>query len=295
MKHILATIAAGLLWGLISLFIKPLSAAGFSPQAILFFRVLISSLVLLVFILATDRSLLKIQLADLWIFAGTGIISLTLFSLCYFRTIIECGSSIAVILLYTSPVFVILFSAMLFKEKIDALKIAAILLTVTGCILVSGIFSQSQSMHISVKSFFIGLASGLCYALYSIFSNYALKKYNTLTVIFYTFVISTFAIMPFCGISSLKPLLSAKSSQLLAGIAVICTILPYFCYTFGLKGLKTGSAAILVTIEPIIGTMVGVLVFAEALSLPVVAGIVLILTSLYLTGRASKDGASSKA
>ena len=62
MKHILATIAAGVLWGLISLFIKPLSAAGFAPQTILFFRVLLSSLVLLVFMLATDRSLLKIHL-----------------------------------------------------------------------------------------------------------------------------------------------------------------------------------------------------------------------------------------
>ena len=171
MKHILATIAAGILWGLISLFIKPLSNAGFSPQTILFFRVLFSSILLAVFILINNPALFKIKLADLWIFIGTGIISLTLFSLCYFKTIIDCGSSIAVILLYTSPVFVLLFSALLFKEKIDARKVAAILLTVTGCILVSGIFSQSQNMHISGRSFFIGLAAGFCYALYSIFSN----------------------------------------------------------------------------------------------------------------------------
>lgn len=294
MKHILATIAAGVLWGLISLFIKPLSAAGFAPQTILFFRVLISSLVLLVFMLATDRSLLKIHLADLWIFLGTGIISLTLFSLCYFKTIIDCGSSIAVILLYTSPVFVLLFSAVLFKEKIGTLKVLAILLTVAGCILVSGVFSQSNGVHLSGKSFFIGLASGLCYALYSIFSNYALKKYSTLTVIFYTFVISTFAIIPFCGLSSFTLIGDARNALLLAGIAVICTILPYFCYTFGLKGLKTGSAAILVTVEPIIGTLVGVLVFAETLSLPVILGIAFILLSLYLTGRASKDGTASE-
>ena len=78
-----------------------------------------------------------------------------------------------------------------------------------------------------------------------------------------------------------------QSALLLCGIAVICTILPYFCYTFGLKGLKTCSAAILVTIEPIVGTMVGVLVFAETLSLPIILGIVLILASLYLTGRSS--------
>ncbi len=287
MKFVLSTIAAGFLWGLISLFIKPLSAAGFTPQTILFFRVLISSFILAIFILATNPKLLKIKLKDLWIFIGTGIISLTLFSLCYFRTIIECGPSIAVILLYTSPVFVLLFSALLFKEKINALKIAAICLTVTGCVLVSGIFSQSGSFRLPLKSFLIGLSAGFCYALYSIFSNYALKKYDTLTVIFYTFVFSTLAIMPFCNLSKIEMLRNSQSALLLCGIAVICTILPYFCYTFGLKGLKTGSAAILVTVEPIVGTMVGVLVFAETLSLHIILGIVLILASLYLTGRSS--------
>ncbi|MBO4728961.1 MAG: EamA family transporter [Spirochaetaceae bacterium] len=287
MKYVLSTIAAGFLWGLISLFIKPLSAAGFNPQTILFFRVLISSFILALFILVTNPKLLKIKLKDLWIFTGTGIISLTLFSLCYFRTIIECGPSIAVILLYTSPVFVLLFSALLFKEKINALKIAAICLTVTGCVLVSGIFSQSGSFRLPLKSFLIGLSAGFCYALYSIFSNYALKKYDTLTVIFYTFVFSTLAIMPFCNLSKIEMLRNSQSALLLCGIAVICTILPYFCYTFGLKGLKIGSAAILVTVEPIVGTMVGVLVFAETLSLPIILGIVLILASLYLTGRSS--------
>lgn len=289
MKHILATIAAGLLWGLISLFIKPLSAAGFAPQTILFFRVLISSLLLFVFILVTDRRLLNINFSDLWLFIGTGIISLTLFSLCYFKTIIDCGSSIAVILLYTSPVFVLLFSAVLFKEKIDVLKLAAITMTVTGCILVSGIFSQNQSLHLSGRSFFIGLSAGFCYALYSIFSNYALRKYDTVTVIFYTFVFSTLAIVPFCSFSSLKLIGSARNSLLLAGIALICTILPYFCYTFGLKKLKTGNAAILVTIEPIVGTLVGVFVFSESLSPAVISGIVLILLSLYLIGKSSKS------
>ena len=288
MKYVLSTIAAGFLWGLISLFIKPLSASGFSPQTILFFRVLISSFILAIFILVTNPKLLKIKLKDLWIFIGTGIISLTLFSLCYFKTIIECGSSIAVILLYTSPVFVLLFSAVLFKEKINASKIIAILLTVAGCVLVSGIFNQSGVFRLSGRSFFIGLSAGFCYALYSIFSNYALKKYDTLTVIFYTFVFSTLAIMPFCTFSKIEMLRNPQNALLLCGIAIICTILPYFCYTFGLKGLKTGSAAILVTVEPIVGTIVGVLVFAETLSLPIILGIVLILASLYLTGRSSR-------
>lgn len=282
MMYTVFTILAGILWGVISIFVRNLTAAGLTSLQIMLFRAVLSGAMLFVFLLIKDRSLLKIRLKDLWMFIGTGVISLTFFSLCYFKTILEVGTSIAVILLYTSPIFILLISAVLFKEKITPVKIVALVLTFAGCILVSGIAGGG---HISVKGFLIGLCAGFGYALYSIFSRFALKKYNSLTVTFYTFVFSGISLVPFASVGQLPEVLCSKVWLLAVGIALICTVLPYIFYTYGLSGLETGKAAILVTVEPLVGTLVGLLLWGEPFSVVKLIGVLCIFTSIVLLGK----------
>ncbi len=281
-KYIFATILSGILWGIISIFLKKLSDEGLSSIQITGIRGILSSILLFFVLLITDRNSLKIDLKDIWMFIGTGVISLTFFSLCYFHTILQSGASIAVVLLYTSPIFVLLLSALIFKEKITLIKFIALILTFCGCILVAGLIGSSQK--ISVAGFLIGLCSGLGYALYSIFSRFALKKYKPITIIFYTFLFSGISIIPFCKPLQLVSIFSAKMIVPSILISVLCTVLPYLFYTFGLKGLETGKAAILVTIEPLVGTLIGIFLFKEDSNILKITGILLILISIILCG-----------
>lgn len=274
-------ILAGVLWGIISIFLKGLYSAGFSALQVMFFRGFISSVFMAVFLFIKDKSLLKFAIKDIWMFLGTGVISLTFFSLCYFYTILESGASVAVILLYTSPIFVLLMSVLFFKEKITFVKIVALILTFAGCVLVSGVGSGSG---LSAKGFFIGLCAGFGYALYSIFSRLALKKYDYLTVTFYTFLFSAISIIPFCSISAIPTLIDSKTILLSCGIAVLCTVLPYIFYTIGLSGLETGKAAILVTVEPLVATIIGFLLWKEDFSVIKLIGILAILGAVLLLG-----------
>ncbi|MBQ8211920.1 MAG: EamA family transporter, partial [Treponema sp.] len=260
----LCTILAGVLWGTISVFLKSLSSSGLSLIQITACRAVFSSFFLFVYFLVKDKNLLKIKVKDIWMFVGTGVVSLTFFSLCYFSTILESGASIAVILLYTSPIFIFLLSAILFKEKITKIKLFALILTFVGCIFVTGIGGEN---HLSAKGLFIGLCAGFGYALYSIFSRFALEKYKPLTVTFYTFVFSSISLLPFCNIVEICSSFSEKSLLFLIGIALVCTVLPYIFYTFGLSGLETGKAAILVTVEPLVGSLIGIFVWKENLDM----------------------------
>lgn len=243
---------------------------------------------MLVFLLIKDRKLLKFDLKDIWMFIGTGIISLTFFSLCYFKTILEVGTSIAVVLLYTSPIFVLLMSVILFKEKINLRKIIALVMTFAGCVLVTGMLSQGDG-SLGFKGFIIGLGAGFGYALYSIFSRYALKKYNPLTVTFYTFLFSGLSLLPFVHVERIPSCMTTKAALFAVGISFVCTVLPYIFYTIGLTGLDTGKAAILVTIEPLVGTLVGFLIWHEDVSVLKVIGIILIFTSVVLLGLEDKQ------
>ena len=286
-KYVISVVVAGILWGLISIFVKSLTRLNANLFQILTMRAVLSTIILFFFLLIKDKSLLKIKLKDIWMFVGTGIISFTFFSLCYFFTILESGASVAVVLLYTSPIFVLLISAVLFHEKITVQKMIALVLTFVGCVLTAGFLGSTNA--ISVKGFIIGLCGGLGYALYSIFSRFALKKYDILTIIFYTFLFSAiilvpFVFLPFGNFASLKNSISFELVLSTLGIVIFGTVLPYLFYTFGLKGLETSRAAILVTIEPLIGTLLGLVAYQEPCSIEKIIGILLIFISLILCG-----------
>ena len=68
----------------------------------------------------------------------------------------------------------------------------------------------------------VGLASGFGYALYSIFSTYALKKYHSITITFYTFVLAALGTLPLSHVPELMPMLS-NPQVLLYGAGLIKT------------------------------------------------------------------------
>ena len=281
-RYTISVIAAGVLWGIISIFIKGLNGGNLSPVQILQLRAIIASVLMAPCLFIIDKKLLCFSLKDIWMFIGTGVISLTFFSMCYFQTIIESGASVAVILLYTSPIFVILFSLVLFKEKVTAVKLTALIMTFIGCIMVSGLGRDGGG--ITAKGFIVGLGSGLGYALYSIFSRYALKKYHVLTITFYTFLFSGITIIPFSGLEMSSIISQPQLLLYGVGIAMFCTVLPYLFYTFGMTMLETGKAAILVTVEPLVGTLVGCCLYGEPMTIVKAFGILLTFGAVILLG-----------
>lgn len=143
---------------MIGLFTRTLESGGFSSGNFVAVRVLGTAALLSVFFLFRDRSVFRIKPRYLLYFVGTGIVSILFFTWCYFSAMQYLSISVAVILLYTSPVFVVVLSALIFREPITRRKAAALLLTVIGCALVSGIFGGGAS--VTVKGFLLGLGSG---------------------------------------------------------------------------------------------------------------------------------------
>ena len=291
----LAVITAGICWGIISFFVRQLSTLGFDSFQIMCIRAWLSAALLLIYLLIFKRDLLKISVRDIWMFVGTGIFSLTFFSYCYFTTIVRSGAAVAVVLLYTSPIFVMLISAVVFGERITVIKVFALILTFTGCIFVAGLIGSGAGM--SAGAFLLGLGAGVGYALYSIFGGFAVRKYSTITITFYTFVFSGITILFLCDPADMLHKASAGGMKMFIyslGIALICTVVPYLTYTFGLKNMEKSKAAVIVTIEPVVGTILGILCYGEERGIGRIIGIVLILAALIILSLPQKDAASSE-
>lgn len=270
------------LWGLIGLFIDELSQAGFSALQIVTLRVVSAAVMLIIYLAAKNPALLKIDLKDSFSFIGTGIFSIVFFNWCYFTAIEEVSLSIAVILLYTGPAFVAVLSRVIFKEPLTNRKVGALILTLLGCALVIKVIPFTDQ-HISWFGILVGLGSGFGYALYSIFGKHALKKYESLTVITYTFIFASVVLLPVSGITiEADQLASSHVWWQILGLGFFPTALAYMLYTTGLSMIESSRASITATIEPVVATLLGVFVFSEMLTIYQVMGILLVLTAVVL-------------
>ena len=279
LPHI-CVLASGVLWGLIGIFNRRLTGAGLSVGSIVLIRNFGSMLVLGLLFLLKDPKIFRIKARHIPIFLGTGVVSVLLFTLCYFTCQKLCSLAVAAVLLYTSPAFVVILSAILWKDKITKRKLIALLLAFLGATLVTGLWSGDAS--VTAWGAALGVASGLFYGLYSIFGRYALAHYKPFTVTFYTFL--------FAGLGALAALRPAELAAGFAtpgvaltalGLIAVCTVAPYLLYTYGLAGMDSGKAAILASVEPVTAAVVGVLAFGEPMRAAVLLGLACILLCVY--------------
>ena len=276
-KHYFYIILAAVFWGSMGIFVNSLSEFGLSTVQICLLRSAASLLLIGLLILFKERSLFRICLKDIWMFLGTGVASYFLFNNCYFIAIRQVGVAVSSVLLYTSPIFVTLMSCLFFGERLTGKKILCIVLAVGGCALVSGLASGNAG-EVSPVGILIGLASGFTYALYSIFSTFALKRYQPLTVTFYTFLFGSFACLWVADpVYAFGAVAAPEGLLWLLALGVITGAAPYFLYTKGLSGVQPSHAAVIATAEPVVASLIGIFFYRESADLFTVLGIVMIL------------------
>ncbi|MDO4182708.1 MAG: EamA family transporter [Coriobacteriia bacterium] len=279
-KAPLLVLVAGVCWGCISLFSQALAAAGLTSLQITAARCFFTAVVLALVLVVCKRDCFRIQLRDLWMFVGSGVLSISFFNVCYFACMQECSVSIAAVLLYTAPCFVTVLARVFFKEALTKRKVACLVVAFCGCALVAGIGSTGATA--TPLGVALGLGSGIGYALYSIFGTMALKKYSPFTFAFYTFVFAAVAMLVISQPVQIAQVMAADYTVGLValGLAVLCTAVPFTCYTVGLQHMEASKASILAFVEPLVALLVGAFVFHDVLTPLNMVGICCILAAV---------------
>lgn len=273
-------LAAAALWGIIGVWNRRLMAGGLSPYSIVVVRNC-GGLVLLTAVMALrDRSVFRVERQHLKYFFGTGVVSVVLFTVCYFSCQEICSLAVASILLYTAPAIVVVLSALLWREPVTKKKLLALGLTLVGCALVCGVFSGA--LTVTGGGIALGLGAGFFYALYSIFGRYALAHYGPMTVTVWTFVFAGAASLVLVRRAELAALAQPSMALTAVGLVVCSTVLPYILYTRGLARVEAGKASILASLEPVVASVAGVVLFGEPMSPLTAAGIVCVLAGVYI-------------
>jgi drug/metabolite transporter (DMT)-like permease len=191
--------------------------------------------------------------------------------------------STAAILLYTSPIWIMLMSLLFLHEKLTAKKIIALVLAFGGCVLVSGISGGG----LTIMGLLVGLGSGIGYGLYSILGTVALRRYTPYTVTTWTFIIAAIGSILISHPADLMAKISVSPS--IPGLlgfslltALVTAVIPFLAYTLGLRSVEASKAGILATVEPMVATLIGIFVLSEPLTLMSGIGVLLILATVVI-------------
>ncbi|MBQ8396839.1 MAG: EamA family transporter [Clostridia bacterium] len=295
-KHVISVLAAGALWGLMGFFTRNLAEYGISSTGAILLRCGVAAICFGLTILITGPGQFRVKPQHFWCFFGSGICSLLFFTYCYFEAITLMSLSTAAILLYTAPTIVMLLSAVFFKEKITPVKLAALVLAFAGCCLVSGMGMGDSAL--SLTGLLYGLGAGVGYALYSIFARCALNRgYSSSTVNFYSCLLAALGAALIWGVEEPVAALTGAPACIVLSLAMgaVSCYLPYLLYTYGLTGLETGRASVLSSFEPVMATLVGIIVFHEPMTIMSACGVLCVLAAIVLLNVRFKRRTAKKA
>lgn len=293
MKHLseLEIAAAGILWGTMGLFVRQLNEAGLSSLDAVTVRALSTTVLLALILLVRDRRLFRIRLRDVWILLGTAFFDVVFFNSCYFLCISLTNMPVAAVLLYTSPVFVMLFSALFYGERITAGKTAGIALTVLGCALVTGAIGGG-GLSITLPGLLAGLGAALGFSLYPTFGRKALERgMASLTITFYTFAFASVMMVPLTDWGEVAGVFASDEPAALllsAGTALVPTVLPYLLYNAGLRHVENSRASIIAALEPVTASILGVLVYRDPMTPTMALGVLVVLAAIVIMNRSGE-------
>ncbi len=281
-------IAAGVLWGTSPLFASYLSPRGFSSVELTSVRAVTTAVILALLILFSKRALFRICSRDLLLLFLNGAAFVGTASF-YFQGIKMTSSATAVVLMYTAPIYVLVFSVIFLGERLTKLKISAMAVMILGCFLVSGVVGGFSFDPLGVL---FGVLAGISYGAYNIITKIMMRRgANPTATTFYTFflaaVISFFIVPPTSLFENVARNLPTSVPVLILFGITTC-VAPYFLYTFALRDLSAGTASSLGIIEPMSATLLSAVFLSEIPSLLSWIGIALILGAVVLLGIAER-------
>ena len=288
-------VMAGMFWSTIGLFTTNLNKVGLSTEEISFLRLSVGCLILVLYALIKNPSLLKISKKGLCYSIVIGIACQGFFNYCYVNSIKSAGSAVAAVLLYTSPIFITIFSKIIYKENINKIKMLSLLICVVAAIL--AVTGGSLNLEdISVAGVVFGIMAAILYSLMPIISKNILDEVNNITMMIYSFL--TGALLLITRVDFIRVGASITNISVLPniiGFGLFSGALAYICYTTGVKnGVELSIAGVIASIELVFAQIIGWTIMGESFNYIKIIGIILMMVSALVALKSAESSTNEE-
>jgi len=286
--YLILPILAGLMFGSGGVFVRTLTQNGIDSSTLLFLRFSIAIIPLLLAIIFTDKKLFKIQLKDIPLILVCAMCIVGL-NLCYNESMNTISLSLAAVLLYLAPIYVLIFAYVLFREKITSKKIICIIFAIFGCLLMTGVLENDIS-NIPIHGILYGIGAGLFWAVYLMASKKSIEQGNhTFTILLYAIIFISIALIPFTHFNQISGFISINPTLTIIFLIVHSTFsfaLPYILSTVSLNYLDSGTSSIFMSgSEPLAALIFGLLIYSEIPTVMMLCGFVLTLIAMTILSK----------
>ncbi len=274
-KSLLEIHIAVFLFGLSGLFGKVLSLP---TMIIVLGRVFFSSVFLLITMLYLKKDIKLKQQKHYFYLVILGVI-LAIHWSTFFKSIQVSTVAIGLLTFSTFPVFVTFLEPYFFKEKIKLSDIIIAIVTFLGVLLVIPKFELGSNL---TQGVLWGILSGFTYAILSLLNRKCVTEYSSLLIAFYEQLVATIVLIPFLFLQ--KPVFQLNDILLLILLGTVFTGISHSFFINGLKNIKTQTAGIISSLEPVYGIIFATFLLGEIPTLrEILGGIIILGTVLYST------------
>lgn len=192
------------------------------------------------------------------------------------------------ILIIISPIFVVILSFFIFKNKVNFIKIIGIFLGFVGALILilSADSNSSVGRNIPLGNFLF-IVNSVSYAYYLIIVKPMAEKYDLITLFKWLFLIGLIFNFPL-GINQFVDVdwsnLPIKEAVLPMIFVVLCTtVMTYFLNGYALSKLTSTEVAVFMYLQPIIGVLFAIFTKADTITFTIIIASMLIFSGVYLT------------
>ena len=278
-------------WASSGLFINGIAATSdLSPLNLAFLREFLTFLVYLIGVLAWKPGYFRMAKKDLIWLALMGGIGIGFFHALWNISVLVNGMSIATMLQYNEAVIISLAAVYFFKEKMHWRKLIAILGSLGGTALISGIVVMGAG-KLTMFGLVIGLGSAVAHAFFNLFGKKLSGSYPPITIVLYAFGFGSLALLPFQFIDPLPTAVSPAAIGYLIILVIGPTVLAFASFTASLQWMPVSTANIIAISEVPMAAFFGYIFLHETLGAwqTLGAGLVVVSVVLVSMGRGNSE------
>jgi drug/metabolite transporter (DMT)-like permease len=266
LKGIFIALAGTTVWATTGIFISYLlKHYTLQPLTLAFWRDLMIATALFIILRFAQPQALRISRQDVPFFIGYGFFGLAIFNSLWTLSVKYNGAAVATVLAYSSPAFTVLLARLALKESLTARKLAAVTLSLVGCVLVAKAYSL-EVWRVNFVGILVGLGTGMAFGIYTVAGRWSSKRFaNAWTVTAYGFLFAA------CGLAltqrsdTLFTMREGSGWLILVILAIGPSLAGFGLYTLSMRYLQASMASLIGSLEPALTAIMAIFILGETL------------------------------
>ena len=285
---ILSVLGALILWGSSFVAIK-FAYTTYPPLTLAVVRFVVASLILGALTLLPQNRV-RLQKKDIFTVVICGLTGIMLYAVLQNIAMQWTSASSATLIIASYPIITLLMESVIYKKKLNAIKIIAILIAIVGVIILSYVKSESR-VEGELFGIILFIIAGVGWAVYNFMMKRVVNHYPPITLQFYTTLFGTIFLLPLALLERgqwREPTLLSFSMMMFLG--VFCSVIAYLLYNRGLKTMAPSTVTSMLNLMPIIGVFFSWVLLGEQVTLRKIIGGAIVIFGVMLSVRKTKTG-----